>query len=160
MKLKERLPRRLKFPYRVSCGPVSATIYKVRSKNGYVFFQLADLASGRRRVRSFGAFEAARREADFQVTRLAKGEAAAAGFSASDAAALARARELLEPHGIEIEAGAAVLAEAARILGSPSRVLVAANWFARHNILPSMTVREAVEELLNGLFSVAPDYAE
>jgi hypothetical protein len=109
MKRRERLSRRVKFPYQVSCGAVSATIYKARGKSGYVFFQLADMTSGKRRVRSFGSFEAARREADFQVTRIAKGEAAAAGFSASDAAALARARELLEPHGIEIEAGAAVL---------------------------------------------------
>jgi integrase len=150
MKRKERLPRRLKFPYQVSCGAVSATIYKARAKNGYVFFQLADLTSGRRRVRSFGSFEEARREADFQVTRIAKGEAAAADFSASDAAALARSRELLQPHGIEIESAAALLAEASKIVGSPARVLDAANWFARHNIsqLPQLTVREAIEELL------------
>ncbi len=48
-------------------------------------------------------------------------------------ASLLRARELLGPSGLTVEAGAALLAEILKQAGSPSRVIEAVQYFCRLN---------------------------
>jgi len=132
----------------VRAGSVRVKIYKTEWQ-GYIAFQVADYSEGKRKLRSFADFTAAKAEAERIAQRLAQGEIVAAGIGAKERASYSRAVELLMPTGLPLESAAAVVAEAFKVLGG-NRILEACRDFARRNhaALPPKHVREAVADFL------------
>lgn len=138
-----------RFPLPIRCGNVVVKVYRVRAANGYTFFQVADHTEGKRKLRSFGKLDDAKREADRIARRLASGEVEALGMSGSERASFGRAMELLKSTGVPLELAAAHFAKAYQILGS-DRIVEAAERLAKADpaSLTRRTVAEVVIEFL------------
>src|SRR5881394_1305884 len=104
------------FPLAIRRAGVTVTIYRVEGAAGYLSYQIADYSKGARQLRSFSDLPKAKREAKRIAGALARGDTAAASLRGSDAAAFARAQELLKPTGVSIEIAAATFADAFKAL--------------------------------------------
>lgn len=138
-----------RFPLVITQGNITVRIYRQdRSAEGKgVGFLLADHSTGKRRLRAFSDLDAAKSEATRLLNLLSTGQTHAATFSNQDAAAYGRSLALLAETGVEIETAAAIVAEAVRIVRSPTAILDACRlWESTHAGVTPFPVRDAAAQ--------------
>ena len=151
------------FPMEVSCGSVSAKIYKVENKSysrvtqsGRVVqkprfsFYVSYFAGGKRWQKMFAAFDEAKAWALSSVQKLSVGEHDALHLRAEDARAYVNATQLIQRTGIPLEVIAKEYMEAWAALGGRASIVEAAREYAhRHQQnMPKKTVPQAVDEMI------------
>ena len=136
------------FPIEVKRGSVTVKIYKTPTR-GYDAFTVCHYQDGKRKRTLFGDLETARTQAASIATRLGNTDADVLTLTSADTAAYRRARAVLDPLQIPIEAAAAELAEAAKRLQGVSLLRAVEFYVQRHpiNTTPQSTP-DVVEELL------------
>ncbi len=137
-----------KFPVIVKRGSAVVRIYYTPSK-GCDSFTLSYWHGGTRKRPTFSDFAQAKREAEKVATQLTSGDLDVLTLTSADRASYLRARQLLDPLGISLEAGAAELAEAKHAIGSVPLGRAVEFYLKRHpsSIKPRL-VSEIVAELL------------
>ena len=136
------------FPLIVKRGSASVKIYNTpcRGKNRYT---IAYWLNGTRRRQTFDDLERAKTEAATAATHMTSGDLDVLELTSADRAAYLRARQLLDPLGVGIEAGAAQLADALRRLGGLSLAHAVESYVRRHQgIEAGKKIPEVVLELL------------
>ena len=139
-------------PIAVRVGNVTVKIYRsyrIKARQSYTLFDVADYTSGRRKFISFADEGEARRKANEIAIKLANSEGDVLQLTSNDRAAYLRSMDLLKPTGKALELAAAEYAEASEKLGRHA-LSEAVNFFLKHNpaSLPRRTVREVCDELL------------
>src|SRR5262245_49109628 len=121
-----------KFPVKIKRGNVTVKIYRTSNK-GYDEFKLAYYdTTGKRVLKAFADYGAARSEADNVNASFSSGNADTPVLSSKEAAVYQRALDILRPIAVEMDVAAREFVEARRILGSDS-VKEAAAYYARHH---------------------------
>src|ERR1051325_11164079 len=100
-----------KFPIKVKRGSVTVKIYRTPTK-GYDSFTVQFYQDAVRKRRTFSDLGEAKTEAETIAAALASSEVGLVRLTSADSAAYLRAKELLDPLGIPIEAAAAEIANA------------------------------------------------
>jgi len=138
----------ISFPVVVKRGSASVKICKTPCR-GTDRFTISFWVDGVRKRQTFDNLDAAKTEAAAVANRLTSGDLDVLTLTSADRAAYLRARQLLDPLGIGIEAGAAQLADAVKKLGGVT-VAQAVEFYKRRHDGTSATreVAEVVEELL------------
>jgi hypothetical protein len=142
--------------YTAKQGGVSVPVY-ARQTRGYDSWEVPDYSTGKRRLRAFSDFKAAKDEANRLVLAVARGEITAAAPRAPGAASYGRALELLRPTGVSLEVAASEYAEAHKLLGGSG--LIEAVRFAvqrRRRVDLSKSVEDVAEELIKARARSAP----
>ena len=139
--------KKITFPYEVKRRSVSIKIYKTPS-HGCDSFTLSYYQDGVRKRPTFPAFEQAKREADIVVGRLAATDADVLTLTSADRAAYQRARQVLDPMSVAIEAAAVEFATAKTRLGDMPLAQSVDFYLKRHptKIEPRL-VKDVVAEL-------------
>ena len=145
----------LSYPRVIRIGRVDVTIYRRRLPSGKYGFQVANYASGKRRLNSYPT-EAEALEAAQRLTRqLGARQVAAASISDSDAAVFTAAKEELAPFKVELLPAVSTLAECLRLLHSDGGaaclpLLLESTQFyaARRRTVTRKRVSDVVTELL------------
>jgi len=104
------------FPLVVKRGSVAVKIYRTPS-HGCESFTLSYYQDGVRKRPAFADFELAKAEAEAVANRLSRTDADILTLTSADRAAYMRARQLLDPLNLSLEAAAAQYAEARKVLG-------------------------------------------
>ena len=132
----------IEFPYTYT-KPKCSVLFKIYKtpRQEYDAFTLVYYQESQRKRKLFSTFEAALAEADEVAKLLGSKDVDVLELRSADRAAYRRARELLDPLGISIEAAAATVAYCVKVLGDtpPS---VAADYYARKH--PSKIVGKTV----------------
>ena len=147
------MSRHSRWPVRVKRGNSTVTIYKAdRKKNGRMYreFKLAYYNEiGKRTLRSFNSFKAARKAADNVNVSLMKGEVKSLVLSNDDEVVYLRALKVLKSTGTGLDLAAHQFAELVKVLGGASLLEAARYYIRRHPTkLPRKTVQEVVEEFI------------
>lgn len=141
-------PKKPAFPVVIKRGSAVVKIY-LTPTNGCESYTISYWRAGKRHRQSFAEFARAKREADKVATQLTAGDLDVLTLTSADRAAYLRAKQLLDPLGIPLEAVAAEYCEAKKLIsGVP--LARAADFYLRHhpsNIKPRL-VKDVVEELL------------
>jgi integrase len=136
------------FPIEVKRGSVSVKIYKTPTR-GWDAYTVVHYQDGKRVRTAFADLDKARTEAEVVATRLGNVEADVLTLTSSDRAAYLRARAVLDPVGLPIEAAAIEMAEATKRLRGVSLSRAVDFYLLRHPIdMIPRTVPEVVEELM------------
>ena len=136
------------FPIEVKRGSVAVKIYKTPTR-GYDSFTVCYYQDGKRRRTLFGDLEVARTEAETIATRLGNVDSNVLTLTSADRAAYLRARSLLDPLGIPIEAAAVDMAEATKRLQGVPLLRAVDFYLQRHPVATApRATSTVVEELL------------
>lgn len=152
------MQKRETWPVVVTSRGVSVKIYRTII-GGAPRFQVASYLDGHRRLRTFSDFAAAQHFAREVADKLAAGEVSAARLTKGDAAALARAQELLRESGASIEVVAATFAECERLVGADNILTACREWKRNHQMIVRRPVADVVEEFLEKKSSKSIRYA-
>ena len=137
-----------KFPIVVRQGSVSVRIYRTPSR-GCDSYTLSYYQDGVRQRPTFASLQAARDEADVITNRLGNTDADVLTLTSADRAAYLRARQLLDPFGIQIEGAASELVQAKRVLGEVPLLQAAEYYVKRHPAhIPPRPVQAVADEML------------
>ena len=140
--------KEITFPYEVKRGSVSINIYRTPS-HGCDSYTLSYYQDGARRRPTFPTFEKAKAEAERVAGRLAATDADVLTLSSADRAAYLRARQVLDPVGMPIEAAAAQLADAKSQLCDVPLSQAVEFYLKRHPTrIPPRAVADVVTEML------------
>lgn len=101
--------------------------------DGYLCFDYRDPASGKRKTVVRKDIESLTKAAEEIGRKFERCDPEAFQLTGSDTRAFLAARELLAPHSLSVDAGARIISEAARLLGSADRLVEAARWFSQTN---------------------------
>ena len=136
------------FPIVVKRGSASVRIYKTPCR-GVDRFTIAYWFNGGRKRQTFATLDQAKTEAAAAAAQLTRGDLDVLTLTSADRAAYLRARQLLDPLSISLEAGAAQLADATQRLGGVSLATAVEFYLQRHaGITAARTVPEVVAEML------------
>ena len=140
--------RVISFPVVVKRGSASVKICKTPCR-GTDRFTISFWVDGVRKRQTFDNLDAAKTEAAASATRLTSGDLDVLTLTSADRAAYLRARQLLDPLGIGIEAGASQHADAVKRLRGVS-VAQAVEFYLRHHegVSAAREVPEVAKELL------------
>ncbi len=108
--------KNIEFPQKVKRGSVIVKIYRTLS-HGCDSFTLSYYQDGVRKRPTFPTYEQAKGEAEIIANRLGNSDADVLTLTSADRAAYLRARQLLDPLGVALEAAAAQFADARKALG-------------------------------------------
>lgn len=140
--------KQLTFPIAVKRGSVTVKIYLTPS-HGCDSFTLSYYQDGVRKRPTFPDFEQAKAEAEGVAGRLSCTDADVLTLTSADRAAYLRARQLLDPLGVSIEAAAAQFAEAKKLLGDSPLSHAAEFYVKRHPTkIPPRAAKDVMEEML------------
>ena len=113
------------------------------------FLSLSYYQNGVRQRPTFASLQAARDEADVIANRLGNTDADVLTLTSADRAAYLRARQLLDPFGIQIEEAASELVQAKRVLGEVPLLQAAEYYVKRHPAhIPPRPVQAVADEML------------
>lgn len=136
------------FPFEVKRGSVSVKIYRTPTK-GCESFTLSYYQDGKRKRPTFAKFEEAEQEARIVAAKLASSNADVLTLTSAGRASYLRAREVLDPLGISLEAAAAEVATLRRILGDTPPTHAAEYFVKRHPTkIEPKSIETVIEELL------------
>lgn len=140
--------KKIKFPQKVKRGSVVVKIYRTPS-HGCDSYTLSYYQDGVRKRPTFPDYDLAKAEAEMVACRLGNADADVLTLSSADRAAYLRARQLLDPVGVSLEAAAAQFAEVKKILGDTPLFQAAEYYVKRHptKIQPKR-VADVAEECL------------
>ncbi len=136
------------FPYVVRRWSVTIKIYRTPS-HGCESFTLSYYQDGVRERPAFTDFDLAKAEAEAVANRLIRTDADILTLTTANRAAYLRARQLIDPFGVSLEAAAAQFADARTILGDIPLSHAAEFYIKRHPVkLELKPVKTVVAELL------------
>lgn len=137
---------------KVKSGNVTVKIY-TRQRDGakgkLTFYQVADYATGKRRLQGFNDLNEAKSEAKRLADQVASGKTEAARMDNAATAIYGKAVEMLRPFGVDLLMAAANYAKAVKMLGQDT-VLDAVGFYVRHRAdqITSKLVKTVVAELI------------
>ncbi len=136
------------FPIAIRRGSATVKIYQTPCR-GVNRFTICYWLNGTRKRQTFDNLDRAKTEAAAAATQMTNGDLDVLTLTSADRAAYLRARQLLDPLGIGIEAGAAYLADAVGKLGGVS-LAEAVEYYVRKHVgtVAARRVPEVVAELL------------
>jgi exonuclease VII small subunit len=118
---------------KVRCGSSSVTIYRQKTKRGYLAY-LVRFYRGTEEVRiTRSSFEEAHHEAKAAAENLAQGELDVLTLRSDDRLSYVRALKSLEPTGVSLERAASDYAEAHKLLGAES-LIDAVRFYVQHRL--------------------------
>ena len=150
-------PQKDSYPRTISIGRTKVRIYRRRLPSGEYGYQVANYASGKRRLDSYADERAALEEARRLVRQLSEHQTIAANLSDEEATAFATARQTLAPLQVELVPATCTLAECLRLLhpsglpgvGGLASLLDAVRFYAaRRRVLTRKPIAEVAAELL------------
>ena len=140
--------KKIEFPQKVKRGSVVVKIYRTPS-HGCDSYTLSYYQDGVRKRPTFPDYELAKAEAEMVANRLGNSDADVLTLSSADRAAYLRARQLLDPIGVAIEAAAAQFAEAKKALGETPLFHAVEFYLKRHPTkMPVKRVADVAAEFL------------
>ena len=136
------------FPFTIKRGSVIVKIYSTPS-HGSDSFTLSYYQDGVRKRPTFPDFDKAKTEAELVAGRLCSSDSDVITLTSADRSAYLRARQLLDPLGIPIEAAAAQFVEAKRLLGDSPLSQAVEFYVKRHPTkIPPRAASDVMEEML------------
>jgi site-specific recombinase XerD len=136
------------FPLTVKRGSATVKIYKTPCR-GKIRYTISYWLDGTRKRQTFDDLDRAKTEAASAANQLTSGDLDVLELTGADRAAYLRARQLLDPLGLGIEAAAAELADARKRLGGLSLAHAVESYVRRHQgIVAGKQIAEVVQELL------------
>ena len=140
--------KKIEFPQKVKRGSVVVKIYRTPS-HGCDSYTLSYYQDGVRKRPTFPEYELAKAEAEMVANRLGNADADVLTLTSADRAAYLRARQLLDPIGVAIEAAAAQFAEAKKALGETPLFHAVEFYLKRHPTkMPVKRVADVAAEFL------------
>ena len=136
------------FPFTIKRGSVIVKIYSTPS-HGSDSFTLSYYQDGVRKRPTFPDFDKAKTEAELVAGRLCSSDSDVLTLTSADRSAYLRARQLLDPLGIPIEAAAAQFVEAKKLLGDSPLSHAVEFYVKRHPTkIPPRAASDVMEEML------------
>lgn len=137
------------WPHEVVVGRTRVKVYRRTRSDGTLGFEVANYASGKRRLESFPSAESALDRADTLARQLSEREVLAAEMTNEQAAEYAASLQNLAPYGVSLIAATGTLAECLKLVGDLSTLQNAAkSYVVRNKQLQRKRVEDAVAELL------------
>jgi integrase len=137
------------WPVEVKRQGFTVKIYKINRSSGYTEFKLVFYADGKRRFKTFAAYDEALKEAVKVGGSLSKGDAQALTLTSADRVIYLRAIAAVGPTGVALDLAANQFAEAHKRLEGRNISEAVEFYLKRHPTkLPSKTVTEAIEEFI------------
>ncbi len=137
------------WPRKVKFGQSSVTIYRRRRKDGSFGYEVANRASGKRRLESFPTAESAIDRANQLARQTSERNVVAASMSNAQAADYASAVQALKPFNITLPDTAGTVAACLKLVGDLPSLHAAAKFYAlRNKRTERKPVSETVRELL------------
>lgn len=124
-------------------------VYRRTRSDGTLGFEVANYASGKRRLESFPSAESALDRADTLARQLSEREVLAAELTNEQAAEYAASLQNLAPYGVSLISATATLADCLKLVGDLATLQSAAkSYVARNKQLQRKRVSDVVTELL------------
>ena len=140
--------KKVTFPLSVKRGSHLVKIYRTPS-HGSDSFTLSYYQDGVRKRPTFPDLKQAKAEAELVAGRLGSTDADVLTLSSADRSAYLRARQLLDPMGVSIEAAAAQFVEAKKLLGDSMLSHAVEFYVKRHPTkIAARATKEVMEEML------------
>jgi integrase len=137
------------WPRKVKVGRVTVTVYRRTRADGQFGYEVANYASGKRRLDSYSTAEKALAEAAKVAKQLGEQQVVAAEMTNAQASDYAAAIQALAPYGVSLPAAATTLAECLKLVGGLPALHSAAHFYAtRNHRIVRRTVAAVVTELL------------
>ncbi len=137
------------WPRKVRLGRTGVTAYRRLRADGTFGFEVANYASGKRRLESFPDADSAIDRAGQIARQLSERDVVAAGMTNEQAADYAAAVQTLAPHKLSLPTAASTLAECLKLVGDLPNLHAAAKFYAaRHKQTQRKRVEAVVAELL------------
>lgn len=137
------------WPHEVVVGRTRVKVYRRTRSDGTFGFEVANYASGKRRLESFPSAESALDRADKLARQLSEREVLAAEMTNEQAAEYAAALQNLAPYGVSLISATGTLAECLKLVGDLSTLQSAAkSYLSRNKQIQRKRVSDAVVELL------------
>ena len=137
------------WPRKVRVGRIVVTAYRRQRADGTFGFEVANYASGKRRLESFPDAESAIDRAGQLARQLSERDVVAACMTNEQAADYAAAVQTLAPHKLSLPTAASTLAECLKLVGDLPNLHAAAKFYAaRHKQTQRKRIAEVVAELL------------
>jgi integrase len=138
------------WPKKIRLGRITVSVYRRITPSGNLGYQVANYASGKRRLDSYPTEVKAVEAANRLARQLSERQVVAASLTNAEAADYAAAVQSLKPHDVALPAAAAVLAECLQTVKDLPNLLAAVKFYAaRHKTVIRKPVSEVVAELLS-----------
>jgi len=137
------------WPRKIRLGRILVSVYRRRTPSGQIGYQVANYASGKRRLDSYPTDTEAIEAANRLARQLSERQVVAASLTNEDAAEYASAVQSLKPHKVTLPAAAAILAECLETVRDLPGLLAAVKFYAaRNKTVTRKSVAAVVSELL------------
>ena len=137
------------WPHEVVVGRTRVKVYRRTRSDGTLGFEVANYASGKRRLESFPSAESALDRADTLARQLSEREVLAAEMTNEQAAEYAASLQNLAPYGVSLISATATLADCLKLVGDLPTLISGIKFFvSRNKRIQRKRVSDVVTELL------------